>query len=397
METMTTAAAPSNNLPQSDLFAVAETANSGRGVFAKQQLKSDVPILSSDIVSASVILREYKSEVCAQCFLYERGRKLKSRIHETGTSFCSPACQDEWKEGTGVDGFAAWTSLETFVKAKMKSNSNGVGTVYDCLPDACAEIPTEEEIRTTWESVESTAHFIRQARGGSNAKPHRRAVQAALNVPPNVDVLGFQLSGTLARAKIPSTAWNGLMDLVPDSEPYASEDELKNHVHAYLHLLALLPASLLPHVTAEKCLELARKDSWNSFGIRSLDDGGAEFFGFGVWPDASFFNHSCAPNIKKQRVGRMWQFWTDGDVEVGGELSISYLGGEEKDFDLVERRRRLMATWGFVCACWKCKDEEKYGEGGKDGVEDSGESVMDGTEVSSEGTMEGIEIGGDGL
>jgi hypothetical protein len=394
---MTTTAASSNNLPQSDLFVIEETANSGRGVFAKQQLRSNVPILSSDVVSASVILRDYRSEVCAQCFLYERGRKLKCRILETGASFCSPVCQSEWKEGTGSDGLAAWTLLETFVKAKMRSNSTNVTTVYDCLPDASAEGPTEEEIRTTWESVESTAHFIRQARAGSKAKPHRRAEQAALNVPPNVDVLGFQLSGIRARAKVPSTAWDDLMELVPDSEPYFSAEELKKHVHAYLHLLALLPVPLLPHVTAEKCLELAKKDSWNSFGIRSLDDGGAEFFGFGVWPAASFFNHSCAPNVRKKRVGRMWQFWTDGDVEVGGELSISYLGGEEKEIDLVERRKRLMATWGFTCICGKCKDEEEHGQGGMEGVEECGEGVMDGVEVSSEGTMDGIEIGGDGL
>jgi hypothetical protein len=385
---------PNNNLPQSDLFAVRDTAHSGRGVFASKPLKSNTPILSSDVISASVILREYKGEVCAQCFLYERGRKLKHRIHETGTSFCSSACQREWTEETNDDGIAAWQSLETFVKAKLRSNSNAVGNVYDCLPDADTEIPTEEEIRATWAGVESTAHFIGQARvSGSKAKPHRRAVQAVLNVPPNVDILGFQLSGTLARAKVSDTAWDGLMGLVPDNEPYASSDELRNHVHAYLHLLALLPVSLLPHVTAEKCLELARRDSWNSFGIRSLDDGGDEFFGFGVWPAASFFNHSCAPNLRKTRLGRTWQFWTDGEVEMDGELSISYLGGEEKDLGLLERRRRLMATWGFTCACEKCRNEEEMGES----VEDCDEDIMDGVELSSEGTADGIEIGADGV
>jgi hypothetical protein len=388
-----TTTVPNNNLPQSDLFIVKETAQSGRGVFASKRLISKTPILSSSIVSACVILREYKGEVCAQCFLYERGRRLKHRIQETGTSFCSPACQSEWTRETDDDGIAAWQVLETFVKAKMKSNSGGVSNVYDCLPDAYTDIPTQEEIRTTWEGVESTAHFIRQARSGSKAKPHRRAVQAALNVPPNVDILGFQLSGTLARSRMPETAWEGLMGLVPDEEPYSSNVELRNHVHAYLHLLALLPVSLLPHVTAEKCLELARRDSWNSFGIRSLDDGGDEFFGFGVWPAASFFNHSCAPNVRKTRLGRTWQFWTDGEVDMDGELSISYLGGEEKDLGLIERRKRLMATWGFTCACAKCKYEEELGEGYEEFDVDS----MSGVELSSEGTLDGIEIGADGV
>jgi hypothetical protein len=392
-DAMITTTVPNINLPQSDLFAVKETAHSGRGVFASKRLESDTPILNSDVVSASVTLREYKGEVCAQCFLYERGRKLKHRSQETGNSFCSSTCQNDWMNETGDDGTAAWQALESFVKAKIKSNSSGVSNVYDCLPDAYSEIPTEEEIKTAWMGVESTAHFIRQARSGSNAKPHRRAVQAALSVPPNVDILGFQLSGTLARAKSPATAWDGLMELVPDDEPYFSCEELRNHIHSYLHLLALLPVSLLPHVTAEKCLELAKKDSWNSFGIRSLDDGGDEFFGFGVWPAASFFNHSCAPNLRKTRLGRTWQFWTDGDVEGGGELSISYLGGEERDLGLSERRSRLMATWGFTCACAKCKHEEELGEDIKDCDEDD----MDGVELSSEGTVDRVEIGDDGI
>jgi hypothetical protein len=389
---MTSSATVSNNLHQSDLFVIKETACSGRAVFASQSLKANTLLLCSNVISASVVLREYRGEICTHCFRYERGRKFKHRLPETGTSFCSAACQKAWEAETGDDGMAAWQALESFIKAKMKTNLSGVSNLYDYLPDADTTPPTEEEIRQTWDVMESTAHFTRQARAGSKAKPHRRAIQAALTILPNADILSFQLSGILARAKNPPTAWDALTELVPDSRPYDRSEELKDHVHAYLHLLALLPTTLIPHITAENCIELARRESWNSFGLRSLDDGGDEFFGFGVWPEASFFNHSCEPNVRKERVGRNWKFWSDRDVEMDGQLSISYLGGEEKDLRLEERRKRLMATWGFNCTCSKCLDEEKDME-----EIEEGEALMEGIEVSSEGTMDGIEIGGDGI
>jgi len=344
------------NSLQSPLFAIRDTPNSGRGVFALKELKAGTLLLNSSVTPAFVILREYQREVCAHCFIYERGRRLKHRCPETGHFFCSPPCQKTWEDEFGSAGTAAWTAFETFVKAKHHPTYSN-GKQYDYLPDAATGAPSIEDVRARWEQVESTAHFIRQCRAGSNAKPHRRALLAALNVPPNADVLGFQLSGALARDRKLTSGWQSLMQLVPDETPYAQTQELSDHVHAYLHLLALVPVFLLPHVTAEACLELAKRDSHNSFGIRSLDDGGDEFFGFGVWPEASFFNHSCAPNVAKRRIGRAWEFLADTDVADGGELCISYLGGEEREMNLQERQTRLSDVWGFTCACAKCFEE----------------------------------------
>ena len=77
---------------------------------------------------------------------------------------------------------------------------------------------------------------------------------------------------------------------------------LKAHVCSYLQLLALVPTPMLPSVTATVCRQIMARDSNNSFGIRSLEDDGSEFFGWGVWPEASFFNHSCQPAERGQAV-----------------------------------------------------------------------------------------------
>ncbi|KAL1652085.1 hypothetical protein SLS58_000209 [Diplodia intermedia] len=92
---------------------------------------------------------------------------------------------------------------------------------------------------------------------------------------------------------------------------------------------------------------LATRDSMNSFGIRSLDDEGAEFFGYGVWTSASYFNHSCSPNVEKKRVGRAWHFTACRDVRKGEELCITYLSGEERALNTDARRKLLANSWGF--------------------------------------------------
>ncbi|KAG9071346.1 hypothetical protein KI688_005557 [Linnemannia hyalina] len=66
----------------------------------------------------------------------------------------------------------------------------------------------------------------------------------------------------------------------------------------------------------------------NSFGIR---DSSEELLGFAVFPRASFFNHSCRPNIQKKRrqssrdvKARQMEYWSTGVIKEGEECCISY-------------------------------------------------------------------------
>jgi SET and MYND domain-containing protein len=340
-------------------------------------------------VPIALVLRQYRREVCGWCFAYERGQNLRTRDALTGFAFCGDACLANWKADVGDACDAAWGAVEDFVRRKsgVRRTGSGVMDVGDVDADGdivlvdVSQRPGREEIEVAWAMVESTAHFIRQARAGSTAKPHRRAVSAVLDVSPHPDTLYLLLAGVLAHWRSDNSeldmsedppasdeddsdvvdeqgVWAAFLSLTPDSMPYNSTQHLNDHIHAYLHLLALLPTPLLTSVTPIICLAIIKRDSHNSFGIRSLDDDGDEFFGYGVWPAASYFNHGCEPNVSKQRVGRRWEFWTQRAVKVGDDLEISYLGGEEVDMDMMERRERLKKTWGFVCACRKCVTDQ---------------------------------------
>jgi len=99
---------------------------------------------------------------------------------------------------------------------------------------------------------------------------------------------------------------------------------------------------------------LATRDAQNAFGLRSLDDGGDEIFGFGDWPSASYWNHDCTPNVRKKRTGRTWQFYAQRDIKAEEQLCITYLGGDEQDMNVIQRRERLRNDWGFHCLCTRC-------------------------------------------
>jgi hypothetical protein len=149
--------------------------------------------------------------------------------------------------------------------------------------------------------------------------------------------------------------WSSVQALASDSRPYKSHAELTSHIHTYHALLSILPLPLLPYVTAATLTTALSRDSHNSFGIRSLNDDGCEYFGYGVWPAASYFNHSCDPNVHKRREGRKWIFCARRDVDAGEELCISYLSGEERNMRRGQRLDRLKKFWGFECGCERCK------------------------------------------
>jgi hypothetical protein len=224
------------------------------------------------------------------------------------------------------------------------------------MVDVDQQRPKSKEIKKAWEAVEAQAELIRTARevDANVTKQHRKALQAALLTPISPDVMSFCVSGLIWLHNHPAD-WANLLALATDTTPYHSVDDLRAFTRTYLHLLAMLPLPLLPLLTPDFLLTLSSRDSHNSFGIRSLEDDGSEFFGYGCWPAASYFNHSCSPNIEKRRSGRVWEFIAVRDIEAGEQLCITYLSGEERKLSRLKRMLTLRRNWGFECGCKRCE------------------------------------------
>jgi hypothetical protein len=343
--------------PISPLFEIRHTPTAGRAVFASQDILEDTLVFRSGDLTLCVLLREYQREVCGQCFGYDYGRDLEIRDKTVGFAYCSQACQDKWREENSEVGIEAWAAVENFVKGRGKEDNDMV--------DADLPRPKLKEIKKAWESVAAQAALIRVAREAESTKDgeggavqitkqHRKALLKARQAVISPDIMSFCLSGLLWHHTRPME-WEKFLALAEDRTPYESIDVLFAHTKTYLALLAVLPVALLPNVTAEMLYLISSRDSHNSFGIRSLEDDGSEFFGFGCWPAASYFNHSCNPNLEKKRVGRTWEFRANRDIAKGDQICITYLSGEERKLSRNKRMVTLKKNWGFECACERCE------------------------------------------
>lgn len=334
------------------LFTVKDTPGAGRGAFATQPISIGTNIYTATDLTAHVLLREYRGEVCWECFAYNRGKKLPLRDSLHGFAFCSEACATTSTSRYDEVSLQAWAVLEATLRSKTKTEEIQLDDITK--PDAAV-------VESAWAMAEKTASSIVSARtdGAGATKATRRVLQQALsNVPTLIlDTLHFQLHAIIVRYQRPEQ-WTSILSLEAEPCPYTSAQELTGHISAFLYLAASLPLELLPFVTTDTLRTVKAREVHNSFGIRSLEDEGSEFFGYGVWPSASYFNHSCEPNVLKKRVGRTWVFEAQRQIMADEELSISYLGapGEEKTLNTIERRSRLEKTWGFVCICQRCKD-----------------------------------------
>lgn len=347
--------------PASELFEVRDTATSGRGVFAIREIERGTVLLETSTPAAWVIYDEYVKEVCAQCYAYDRGKAWKVRDAAKGIVFCSVVCRDVWMLEIPQDQSVARDEIQKLLKRRRNRK------VKDEVAVSVREIGIGETVvgaELHWEKTERMAEEIRGARSSiSPTKKQKKAVQAAqddfIEFLEDPYVVWYMFEG-LIHPIAHLDNYHAMQQLVADDCPYKQVGDLNRSTQAYLMLLAVVPMTLLPYITQAAIYSLQSHSSHNVFGLRSLDEGGedgdagSECFGYGLWPIASYWNHSCGPNVQKMREGKTWKFWASRNIVEGEELCISYLGGDERSIELEERRAKLKSTWGFDCACSKC-------------------------------------------
>ncbi|KAL1677551.1 hypothetical protein EV122DRAFT_290982 [Schizophyllum commune] len=117
---------------------------------------------------------------------------------------------------------------------------------------------------------------------------------------------------------------------------------------------------LLPYLSTPHLLRaILARDHANAFGLFDMQEKGeSEMLGWAVYVAGSYFNHDCAPNVRKIRRGRALQFVATRDVEVGEELCISYVDVQDTK---ASRAAQFAQHWNFVCGCGRCRGEKAEG------------------------------------
>lgn len=132
--------------------------------------------------------------------------------------------------------------------------------------------------------------------------------------------------------------------------------------------------------SSELTAALLAKDKLNAFGLMEpfSEFGQRSSRAYGIYPNASFFNHDCLPNAC--RFDYVDEGNTDimvrmiHDVPEGREVCLSYFPVNQS---FSSRQRTLAEDYGFVCQCDRCKVEANWSDNDEAAEEAGSAEVMD--------------------
>ncbi|KAH8610945.1 SET domain [Trypanosoma vivax] len=113
-------------------------------------------------------------------------------------------------------------------------------------------------------------------------------------------------------------------------------------------------AETTPVVSASFFDRLSAAVQCNSFGLFNTKD---ICIGVALFPEASYFNHSCVPNLCRVMCeGRIAAFYALREIKKGEPLTICYVDVQESSTS--ERRRTLLLSYRFFCQCERCRGKD---------------------------------------
>nr|GAT55939.1 protein lysine methyltransferase [Mycena chlorophos] len=335
------------------LFSRQTTSWGGRGLFATQSIPPGTLIHTCEAPFASVVFREFRKEVCARCFAYAFDAKRNTwnvRLDVrsgNGMWFCSDECRDEWVEEGGGGELVGQVNAAIDRVARSLQKEKGKAKEHD---RTVSHPPTTDVTKQHLDEAWANADRVPKEMLDEMELEYARFILSALIRRHR------EQAGVVSEAN----SWDDMLELQDNelpyiqSRPHALASQLR--VFAFVcRVVAIVPA-LAPSVTTPQYVrELLARDPGNVFGIYEQNrTGDSEMFGWSMYVSASFFNHDCSPNVKKQRSGRALSFYTTRDVAAGDELCTNYI---DLDEPVHKRREQLARNWYFDCVCAKCRAE----------------------------------------
>lgn len=341
---------------KSPYFRVGPTAYGGRGCFATQFIPKNTLLLEAKLPVGSAVTRPFRKEVCTWCFDYQGGKTLKVRKNNK-LYFCSEEC---------LNNFDATDFDSSLTKALMALEDHFPKLEGDIEHDKVPKDSGEELLQIIakhWQLIDEWDLKIQKT------KPLKRLSQLPKLTKDDYAEARYVI-GVLHSLYTNSVRPDALELALETSIFHTLESSELPKVHKYPYLLLsyanifkflriTCPDQFQKFITPQSVREIIGKNLTNAFGIwspQTQEDEEREFFGFGVYPSASFFNHSCAYNIAKERKNRAFLFRANQDILPETELCISYgISGSES----VELRQATLLEWFFQCACTKCKEDQR--------------------------------------
>ncbi|KAF9269798.1 SET domain-containing protein [Marasmius fiardii PR-910] len=349
---------PANPEAMPDIYEIRGTPYGGRGAFAIQSISKGNLVHTSYGPYASVIYRNYRKEVCAQCFAYAFDNKRSTWNVKTegitGFWFCSEDCRKVWEEGGQVWGGVnlvaqMQASIDKLDKSLKKSKGLRTTSLVNSQPVSGSCTITQEALDLAWRDAEQ--HPPLDQLNDLELDMVRFLATAIVNhYVEDVD------RPTPQRHHALSGTWADFMQLQNNELDYVRSKPhiLASHLRVYGFIRKAVIPILRPYVeNADTVRQIIGRDQGNAFGLYEVF-GDNEMFGYAIYISGSYFNHNCSPNVRKERVGREMRFFATRDVQPGEELCTNYIDINDGAKD---RRDNLSKEWYFDCMCERCKWE----------------------------------------
>jgi SET domain len=320
-----------------DVFRVDASPGAGMACFAAKDISKSEMILAVQQPVACVVVKKFRKEVCAWCYSYAFGsiHKIKLEVAKgRGVAwFCKLSCRDAWMVNVGETG---WEAISAFEEGLSRNGAQSA---------VCVDTPCDlEQIQSLWEvALQEGGRILAQRL----AKPRLVPQTALLPAEVDIDEARFILSSCITFSRSQYSI-NDVLNLVPTLTPYTSStNKLRLHIKIYHYILSVLPVTspVLLFVSPINIMSVVTRDAGNSWGVWDKSLAGEELFAYCMYPPASLFNHSCHPNILKERTGRIYQFRASGDLALGTELNVSYLGKAESELSWQGRQEILLVSF----------------------------------------------------
>lgn len=106
-------------------------------------------------------------------------------------------------------------------------------------------------------------------------------------------------------------------------------------------------------ISPDEIAGLLYRERSNAFGIWNKE----ACIASAVYPKASFFNHSCAPNCSRYSERPELTIRALVDIPKGMELTISYI---DTKMSREARRLELSSYYHFICECERCRHDTGF-------------------------------------
>lgn len=349
---------------------VKNTTYGGRACFSAAPLEKGTVVLEANDSVGTCVTYDFRKEVCHNCYTYQDGKTMKfkmtypdiahlvtdevkinaKKFNGAGLWFCSEACKLEFLTQPHVIELIACYELLLSVLKMMQKRA------VDELQERSREQITEDVINHAW--LEVIDSWI--------PKIDKMKLSKKMSQLPDITEEEYNC----ARFVIKSLFTLKYLD--PESQTKAAFKTLQSNelskiarfpilldfqILIFKTLYIILPGYTRQNLSVKLFRHILGSEYGNAFGIWEQEElsENREFLGYAVYPRASYFNHSCDPNLTKSRIKGTMVFTANKDVPKGEPLCIDYSG--LLSHTVLKRRQLLKENWFFECCCTRCESE----------------------------------------